>query len=293
MSMEQKMMARPAAGWVELTARVQELDERFRSRGSSPWFRGHRQASWKLNSTIHRYLETFTERLKEPFTANDRMDLLREEYKSMYRSFKVEAWPLLSTHERSDWGILFAMQHFGIPTNLLDWTESFACALFFAQLHRKPEETASIWVLNPAALNNISIQQNGIVAIDEDLSTPSTFDVAKYHPKLLPPSEALPTIAAAPIYTNPRMVSQRSVFTVMGDSFEPLDKQLDGLVQSGDLVELQLPPETFRDAEGYLNVAGVTAYTYFPDLQGLALKHTISVQQKLRDLTRFYPNAVS
>jgi hypothetical protein len=219
--------------------------------------------------------------------------LLRAEYKTIYRYFKAEAWPLLAQYERSDWGVIFAMQHFSIPTRLLDWTESFACALFFAQLERQPGDEASVWVLDPEALNYLSIGHDGRLSLDEEASQPSVFDIGCLHPKWVLPESPMPTVAAAPIYTNARMVSQRSAFTVMGDSFAPLDEQLDGrLLRDGILTELRLPPETFDDAERYLSMAGLTPFTYYPDLYGLGLKHRVSAERKIRDMARFYPGAV-
>jgi hypothetical protein len=35
---------------------------------------------------------------------------------------------------QDDWGILFAMQHYGTPTRLLHWTEVLGIALYFAVL---------------------------------------------------------------------------------------------------------------------------------------------------------------
>ena len=82
------------------------------------------------------------EGLSEPLADSERITLTRDEAKSLYRNFRIEAWSLLAEHERSDWGVVFSMQHFSLPTRLLDWTESFACAVFFGQFGRQPNDTA-------------------------------------------------------------------------------------------------------------------------------------------------------
>lgn len=87
------------------------------------------------------------------------------------------------------------------------------------------------------------------------------------------------------------MVQQRAKFTLMGDSLLPLDKQFDGaLVREERLRQILLPPETFGDAEEFLSAAGLNAYSFFPDLQGLALKHEAQLQSDLRLAVKSYPD---
>jgi hypothetical protein len=280
-----------SAAWKEIVSTALSMGERFHAEGSVAWYRGERNVTFELKSTLHRYAERFAERYIKPLTEEERISDLREEYKTLYRKFQAEAWSLLQEHERSDWGVVFAMQHFSLPTRLLDWSESFACAVFFAQLRRKQEDAASIWVLDPHRLNKLGCGRLGIVSLEEDTSVPANIDPMQWHPKRVPPTEPLKTIAVAPIYTNPRMVQQRARFTQMGDSFLPLDEQFSGeLVQQGRLRRLVLPPETFADAEEFLSAAGLDAFSFFPDLQGLALKHQAQVESRIRLAKKIFPD---
>ena len=70
------------------------------------WFRGHSKASFNLL----------------PSLARDPKALERESLLS--KRFKQNAYPFRQTPPQSEWEWLFLMQHFGIPTRLLDWTES-------------------------------------------------------------------------------------------------------------------------------------------------------------------------
>ena len=276
----------------DVLAQVQALDNAFRRKGSTTWYRGHRRSEWSLKSTLHRYVECLTADLETPFTGHEKRDLLRKEVKSLYRRFKADAWSLLEPAERSDWGVIFTMQHYRLPTRLLDWTESFACALFFAQQRRQLGEAAAVWVLDSEGLNEVSRGERGLVALDETVGE-STADARGWHPRWVPPSDDLLTIAVSPIFTNPRMTAQRSAFTLAGDSFLPLDEQFEErLVRDGLLVKIELPAESFTEVDEYLHVTGVGAFTYFPDLQGLALDHEARTEAKLRDTRKFFPGLV-
>jgi len=184
------------------------------------------------------------------------------------------------------------MQHHGLPTRLLDWTESFACALFFAQHRRQRGDAAAVWALDSEGLNEMSLGKRGLVALDETAGA-STPDTRRWHPRWLPPSDDLPTIAVSPIFTNPRMTAQRSAFTLAGDSFLPLDQQFGGrLVHEGLLVKVELPPDSFDEVDDYLRLTGVRCFTYFPDLEGLALDYEALTQAKLQGIKRFFPERV-
>ena len=275
----------------ELLARVQAINEDFLKKGSTAvWYRGHRKNEWKLKSTLHRHLDRLTSDLPQPLSPELMKETLREEAKTLYRRFQVEAWPLLRETERSDWGVLLAMQHYRLPTRFLDWTESFACALFFAQRGRAPRDTAAIWVLDGQRMNEVSLGHSGLVALDENVVAPTNPpDLRQWHPKYFPEPEDSPTIAVSPIFTNPRMTAQRSVFTLAGDSLLPLDEQFDGrLVRDGILVQIELPPAGFEEVENYLRLNGLRAFTYFPDLEGLAQDHEARVEETLSNIRKHH-----
>src|SRR5262245_49355448 len=78
------------------------------------WFRGHGNVAHTLLPSIARH-------------ANG---LAREEM--LLKRFKQNAFPFTHRPPQEEWDWLFLMQHFGVPTRLLDWTESPLVGLYFA-----------------------------------------------------------------------------------------------------------------------------------------------------------------
>ena len=83
--------------------------------------------------------------------------------------FRQRSLPYHSRSLDNDWDTLFFMQHYGIPTRLLDWTENPFTALHFALMgaHRKLnakgkyrfDEPATVWILDPVKWNRHSLKE--------------------------------------------------------------------------------------------------------------------------------------
>lgn len=105
------------------------------------WFRGHKDASWNVVPSVWRHGD-------------------KKKEVSIAHQFRAWAQHRMQSHPPYDaWAEwLSTMQHYGLPTRLLDWSTSPLVATYFALEYllddptKKPTD-AAIWVLRPALLN--------------------------------------------------------------------------------------------------------------------------------------------
>jgi hypothetical protein len=100
-------------------------------RGPICLFRGHDEASYPLLTSLDRHANS-RKRQSEDF-------LLREFRRGMHQHWKTDELP------KTDLETLALMQHFGVPTRLLDITRNPYIALYFAVRDVSKEEDAAVW----------------------------------------------------------------------------------------------------------------------------------------------------
>lgn len=233
------------------------------------WFRGHSSSSYLLKSGLFR--EKHDDLLSYLFIEADN-----------YTSFSN-----LGSHlhnNLSGWELLFLMQHHGVRTRLLDWTESFAVALFFACAGWKDNNNARIWLLDPAELNRLSI---------ETPTTTTVETIGRYeeciHDQTIFTNNS---IAIFPPRNNNRITRQRGTFTLQGNTLLSLDEEFDGeLLENKALTFIDLSPDLKIDAQRYLNHCGIDYFSMYPDLEGLAnyVNHR-STNNNEKRMSRGIPN---
>jgi len=222
-----------------------------------PWFRGHVDATWSLSPGLYR-LRTVRGLGAEYYTEQELLD-----------SFKLRAPPYLPRLPRSDWEWLFLMQHYGLPTRLLDWTESALVALYFAVAEHDGRGDSAVWAINPWWINKQAFGKYELFSADSPCAAP-------WAPGKLADKVARAPIALRPAHESARIQAQRGVFTIHGSERGGLD----ALAEAGDdacIRKLVLPGGAVASVRRELSVAGISESAVFPELPGLC-----------RDLKRFF-----
>jgi FRG domain len=210
-----------------------------------PWFRGHSDVHWALLPGLYRTGAT-----------------ARDEYQ-FRDEFRLRAHPYLSETTYppvTDWDWYFLMQHYGLPTRLMDWTESSLVGLFFAVREPLDRIDGCVWMLDPWAV----ARSAGLGDLIFDHLNPRS----AAH---LPPvwgNEPLPDypITMQPSFNSRRITAQRGMFTIHGSSRKPLesDPSLAGCLTK--IIVRRGAKDRLREQ---LSTAGISECTVFPELSGL------------------------
>lgn len=139
---------------------LEDINYHFLSKKQRLIFRGQSNSDWNIISSIHRESDEFTadDRLIESVKSQVFADILAAlSFNSIstvnvhLQQDEINAQSLLVPKLRvTPRSYIAAAQHYGIPTNLIDWTPDPAVATFFAALAAKKSKckTASIYVLS-------------------------------------------------------------------------------------------------------------------------------------------------
>ncbi len=224
------------------------------------WYRGHPREFPLLVPKIHREpLHSARENIE--FWAGQRFRLRGRLFTS-----KVPRWG-----DYISW--LMLMQHNGVPTRLLDWTESVLVALFFAT--DDMEHDGELWGMNPSDLNAHS--DNCRICMPDDRRirylAAEVFidrkDLPELAKRLALANVPERPLAFIPPFEFPRMAAQMSRFTI--------HPSIDGnaliefLVRDEKhLVRYLVPRDCKRQLRRNLASLGITRETLFHSLESLA-----------------------
>ena len=220
------------------------------------WFRGHSDSSWHLEPQL------------------SRKGLLDSEMQLMKR-FKQNAFQFLPHVPQDEWEWMFLMQHYGVYTRLLDWTESPLFGLYFALLEdcfkpksRKPP--AALWCLFPRKLNEAS----GLVLNPPD-DIPAFGDdkeLNDYLPTNIQGQSASTRGPLAIIVPRQfgRVYAQLGVATIFHKGAKRIEDLEDTHQRQEHLVKLNIPRNSVSRLKRELALLKVDRLTVFPQLENVA-----------------------
>lgn len=207
------------------------------------WYRGQTDARWSLVPSAHR-----------------RHPVLEKEFANHFRLRAPSIASDCPNHKDLP-GWLPLMQHYGLPTRLLDWTESLLVAAYFSTEEVVDASAATLWMLAPGNLNTQSIGY--IVPFLTDERVLPLVSGAFGDTNVKQEHSFLAVLAPR---SDSRMAAQLGNYTIHSCR-EPLNQ---GANADQYLARVLIPNEAKLEIQRELNIAGVRRSQLFPDLGNLA-----------------------
>ena len=182
--------------------------------------------------------------------------------------------------ENNDWNNYFLMQHYGLNTRLLDWTESALVAIYFAVEDYSNPDDSKIWILNPHKLNKSTSKlikgfETGfsVIYFPQDTEKKNLFDNDRkldldgLHRKYLmmdfENDEKAYPLAIYPYLFDERMKVQKACFTIFGN-------QVNGLLNNPEkesfLKEIIIDGNKKKEIMEELRWLGISEESVYPGL---------------------------
>ena len=266
-------------------------------RGVAHFFRGSDDAGYPLQTTLDRYSGTRKRQAEDI--------LLREFWRRMHQYLPSESIP------KSDLVTLALMQHYGVPTRLLDVTRSPYVALYFAVRDALKDVDAAVWAFNPINIRTTSLRR--VFRKDQKLQKqigrfydpraaftrqelfkkwfmPDLSSLDLQNPDSLRHHEII--IDLEPFTMNPRLTIQQGLFLVSGSPCKTFEETLVDLLQEIEsqigetggrepsVFKIVIPGNLRRPLMRHLEKMNITATSLFGGLEGFA----ISLREKLTSM---------
>jgi len=195
----------------------------------------------------------------------------RRAVRSFLEQFKINSHQYMSTpwdiNNDIEW-MLYA-QHYGLPTKLMDFTVSHITSLLFAvekAFQDSGDKDAVVYFLSPSSLNQLFLQQSGVVNISGDASiTTDRFDGP---------------VAVQGRRMHSRIDAQKGLFVLFQDDGAPLEK----VVGEDVLKKVVISGESKKDILSSLFSMGISFSHIYPELPSVS--KDILLQQDIDDFVR-------
>lgn len=228
------------SAWNDFLAEVREAELQLGS-PIEPWYRGHSNHAWSLIPSLPR---------EEDWESKE---------KALFYEFTKTASRLFDKR-LNDWEILFDMQHYWVPTRLLDWTTVMGVAIAFI-LHSDYADTedSALYILDPTALNRLS-GRGDVISVPED----KNFDYKKIYWEKVPFQVERP-LAIRPSQISDRLRAQKGTFTIFGTAGSTFESSAPECFR-----KVILPSAAKKEAREFLKWSNLDEYTIYPDIVGMA-----------------------
>lgn len=214
------------------------------------WYRGQAKKEYTLSPSFYRYTTDISEI-------------------TLIKKFKQNATLLMNHNSDNDFDWLFIMQHHGVPTRLLDWSESSLIATYFA-CSEHPGDDAALWVLLPTELN-----KNSGIEPEETFDIPGIKELGNYSPESYSAdrTNTMGPAAAITSRNTSRMQAQQGTFTI----FHKKRTAIEEIGDKNHVWRYIIPADAKTTILKELKICGIDKFQLFPELSsiGETLKNEI------------------
>lgn len=241
-----------------------EFIEKFQNSRDISWYRGTGNASYSLVPTLARRTPALTP------------EQLNKIERGIANTFAQRSPPFVRMDFANEWKMLFYMQHYGIPTRLLDWSESPFVGLYFAltsvgrDKKGNPTSDVALWMCDPVAWNRTALSH---ISFSGSVLDETCEEIKAYSPSSDVDQRATIPIMIYGTHNSPRIVAQRGVFSLFGKGVEGMEATFsNGKFPSESLVKITISKKFINDLLISLHRKGFAESTIYPDLHGLSLE---------------------
>jgi len=231
------------------------------------WFRGQSKRNHELEPGLYRHPD-----VKGNLSPHARAAELEGRLMERFRNHSVPYVGHKFVHE-DEWAQLFFMQHYRVPTRLLDWSYSPLIALHFALSgaetnSENPDGACAIWTLHPENWNRAALAHQSAPAKIYDTDSD---EIKPYKAGAAFKLQTADAIAIEGIHNSPRIVAQQGAFTIFGPTTSPMEVQFTkAAYPENSLGVIRINSISVSEMTKELINAGILETTIYPDLEGLA-----------------------
>jgi len=217
--------------------------------GCTLWWRGQADFSWSLLPGIYRCVD---------WGVRETNLAVRFRQKAKVRHAKCPNYD-----DFASW--LFLMQHYKLPTRLLDWTESALVALYFVVADStKHDRPGFLWGLSPTRLNRVEFDEQ-VYYGSTNIKVRPLFGQA-FAGKQNDEKGYEKIAAVITDHQDIRQMIQASAFTVHGVNTSLSEHRL----SDNFLIRYEVPAVAKKSLLAILTNIGITRSYLFPDLENLS-----------------------